>query len=109
MQRWFGPPRKSIEASAGSLHEPKSKTLDSLLSVIRDGAHTVVLTTVATLTAATALAFLLPTTYTAAASFVPPASSSGSGASALLAQLSSAGAGLGQLGGKSQGDFYVAF
>ena len=94
------------EAQTGSPHPQTSLTFDALITILRKGRRTILLTTAATLIAAAVLAFLLPTTYTASASFVPPGSSGGSSAAALLAQFSAAG-GLGQLGGKGQGDLYV--
>ncbi len=89
------------------LHEPVSITFDSLLAILPQGRWTIARTALATLAAAAALAFLLPDMYTAEASFVPPGASNSSSATAMLAQLSSVAGGIGQLGGKSQGDFYV--
>jgi len=73
--------------------------------------RTVMRTGIAALILATVVAFLLPATYVSTASFLPPGSTSGSNASALmgqLSQLSGLGAGASILGGaKTPGDLYV--
>jgi tyrosine-protein kinase Etk/Wzc len=56
---------------------------------------------------AAALAFALPSKYTATASLLPPGVTNTSSASALMGQLSSLGGAAALLGNKGQGDIYV--
>jgi uncharacterized protein involved in exopolysaccharide biosynthesis len=58
--------------------------------------------------AATVVAFAVPVTFTATASFVPPGANSESSAAALMGQLASFAGGAGLLEGKGKGDLYVA-
>ncbi len=78
-----------------------------LLPMLRRGRRSILSAGLVGLVLAASLAALLPNTYTAFTSFVPPGSNVGpSSAAALMGQLSALGAG-GLLGGKSQGDLYV--
>ncbi len=77
------------------------------LAILQQGRRTIAVWAFGAVLLAGAFAFLLPNTFTATASFVPPgANTSGSSAAALMGQLSALG-GSSLLGGKSQGDLYV--
>ena len=77
------------------------------LEILKHGRRTIAFWAFGGLVLATVLAFLLPPTYTATASFVPPGSNTGSAsAAALMGQLSALGGGS-LLGSKGQGDLYV--
>lgn len=84
-----------------------SMTFALFLHLLWDGRKRILLTGLAALLLATIYGFLLPFTYTAAASLVPPGSNGGaSSAMAMMGQLSSI-APSGLLGGKNQADMYV--
>ena len=98
----------SAQASRLSAQDGDSISLAALLEIVKRGRRTILRSGLVTLALATILAFVLPFTYTATASFVPPGSNSSmSSAAALMGQLSSLGGASGLLGGKSQGDLYA--
>ena len=82
-------------------------SLPALIAVLRRGRKTIAWAALAGLVLAAVFAWVLPNTYTATTSFVPPGSNVGpSSAVAMMGQLSALGAGS-LLGGKSQGDLYI--
>jgi uncharacterized protein involved in exopolysaccharide biosynthesis len=95
---------------SGEIGSPKGEgpsiDLARIARVLADNRRNVATVSVATLALFTIIAFAIPPTYTAVASFIPPSSSS-AGLSALAGQLSEAGAG-GALGAvKNNSDLYV--
>ena len=87
-------------------------TLSAVLEVLHGGRRLIAFLTLGSLLIALAVALLLPARYTSKASFIPPATNSGSGAAAALAgqlsQISGLGGGGGLLGAaKTPGDLYV--
>ena len=78
-----------------------------LLAILRLYGRQILLTGLVTFVLAAGLAFALPLTYTATASFVPPGANSSSSAAALMGQLAGMSGASSLLGGKSQGDLYV--
>ncbi len=87
--------------------EPSALSLGLLLHLLRAGRRRILLCGGVCLALSIALAFLLPLSFTAKASFLPPGSNTGSSsAAALMGQLSALGGG-GLFAGKSPGDLYV--
>ena len=82
-------------------------TLSALLMILKIGRRTILFSGLGVLALATVLAFLLPLTYSATTSFVPPGSSGIQSSAALMGQLSALGGGSSLLGGRNQGDLYV--
>jgi tyrosine-protein kinase Etk/Wzc len=87
--------------------ETEALTLDVFVRILRHGKRLIFACGLGGLAAATLLAFVLPPTYSASASFVPPGSTGQQSSLALLSQLSALGGGASLLGGRSQGDLYV--
>jgi uncharacterized protein involved in exopolysaccharide biosynthesis len=91
--------------------EENSIDIGALMHTLRGGKKTVLFSALAALVIGVAAAFLLPSTYTSVASFVPPGASSGSGAAAALAgqlaQLSGGGAASIFGAAKTPGDLYA--
>ena len=86
---------------------PRALSLGLLLRILRDGWRRILLAGGICLVLAACLAFWLPLSFTASASFLPPGANTGSSsAAALMGQLSSLGGG-GLFSGKSPGDLYV--
>ncbi len=90
------------------LKEDRSIDWEILFGLLKAERRRVFLTTLGTLALSAALAVLLPAQYTSTASLIPPSTTGGSSAAALMGQLSALGAG-GLLGGatKSSGDLYL--
>ena len=88
--------------------EAKPITLSLILETLYEGRRLILIATLVTVLLATALAFLLPRTYTSTATFIPPGTNNNSGLSAIMGQMSLMGGGalLGS-GGKTQGELYV--
>ncbi len=87
-----------------------SLDLGLLLGTLYRGRRTILVVSSGFFTLVTLAAFLISPRYTSTASFIPPSSSSGSGAAALMGQLSQlSGMGAGSLlgGVKAPGDLYV--
>ena len=97
-----------IPASFG-VRDTEGLTFGAFLRILQHGRRTILWSGLVALALATVLAFLLPLTYSATVSFVPPGSTGQQSSLALLSQLSSlsGGAASSLLGGKSQGDLYV--
>jgi tyrosine-protein kinase Etk/Wzc len=100
--------RLDDKPSGGLRGAQDSVSLVSVLQTLRRKSRLVGIVTLTTFVIVSAIAFLLPATYTAAASFIPPQSNSG-GLSSLASQLSSIGVGAGAVLGavKNSGDLYV--
>lgn len=98
-----------LEGAREPGNDRREKSIDvvELFNLLYGSRKTIVLTTLCVFGLATAAAFLIHPKYTSTASFIPPTSSSSSGASALMGQLSQlSGMGAGSLL-KSPGDLYV--
>ena len=93
----------AFPAQAG---EAEALSFRAFLALLLEGRRTILVWGVGALALAALLAFVLPNTYSATASFVPPGSNNMPSAAALMSQLSALGASS-ILGGKSQGDLYV--
>ena len=87
--------------------EPEALTLRRFALILRRSRRLILTSGLGGLALATILAFVLPATYSASASFVPSGSTSQQSSLALLSQLSALGTGGGLLGGRSQGELYV--
>ena len=96
-----------MRTSAGPVPESDTLSFAVLLRTLQLEQRRILFSGLVSLGLATILAFVLPTMYTATASFVPPGSNMNSSAAALMGQLSSLGGASSLLGGKSQGDLYV--
>jgi tyrosine-protein kinase Etk/Wzc len=94
--------------SPSSIAERDEETLSfaTFLAILLTGRRTILLSGLGMLVLAAIFAFLLPNTYSATTSFIPPGSSGNQSAAALMGQLSALG-GASLLGGKSQGDLFV--
>ena len=78
-----------------------------LVQILQRGWRQILTAGLAASVLAIVLAFLIPVTYTATASFVPPGTNSTSSAAAMMGQLAALGGASSLLGGKSQGELYV--
>ncbi len=88
--------------------EGEAISFQTMLRLLSAGRRTILFSGLATFLLVALFAFLLPNTYKATSSFVPPGSNSvGSSSAAIMGQLSALGAG-GLLAGKGQGDLYAA-
>ncbi len=96
-----------MPSPAGTAPENDTLSLATLLRTLQLGRRTILWSGLGAMVLALILAFALPTTYTAKASFVPPGSNMNSSAAALMGQLAGLGGASSILGGKSQGDLYV--
>ena len=96
------------EPSGRQLDANSSVSLVAILATLSRKRVQIAVVTLAIFLIVAAVAFFLPATYTASASFIPPQANTG-GLSALASQLSSLGVGAGAaLGGvKNNGDLYV--
>lgn len=93
-------------AALAQQQEGKLESFRSIFRALSNGKPRLIAGAFAGLIVGIILAVVLPPTYTAQASFVPPGTTMGSSASAIMGQLSSLGAGS-LLGNKSQGDLYI--
>jgi tyrosine-protein kinase Etk/Wzc len=89
-----------------SFENMSSINLGEMLQTLRAEKLTILLIAAATLLLSIAIALVIPVTYTAFASFIPPSSNSSS-LSSLAGQLSAVGAGAALGAVKSNGDLYV--
>lgn len=101
------PEEPTFESSLPTSLEPEAISFNTMLSILFAERRTILLSGLVTFVLAAIFAFLLPNTYKATTSFVPPGSNSaGASSAAIMGQLSALGAG-GLLAGKGQGDLYV--
>jgi tyrosine-protein kinase Etk/Wzc len=106
------PPQQAIETGQDSLPGATAistpMTFGLFIDILWRGRKTIFLGGVSAFVLATILAFVLPFTYTATATFLPPGTNTGgSSAGAIMGQLSGLGGASSLLGGKSQADLFV--
>ncbi len=99
----LGPPVQDRKTSSNG----ESLSLGALLALLNQNRRLILMASIVGFVAATIFAFLLPVSYTATASFVPPGGNLGSGAALLMGQAAALDES-GLLGARTPGDLYVA-